>query len=395
MEYGFTPSDARRKNQLLVLNSLKESPATYAQLAGKLNLSTTAINNIIVELDKKNIIKYSGVMQIQKPGRRANVIDINDKFGIIILIALASSAGNNFFTITACDIKTNVLGQENIPPIIGNTAALDEHMKLRINILLDKLSPSYGKLLTICIAAPGMVDDTTGILMATCLKKGDGEYNIKECLEREYKVTVHVRSLMSCYAKAEIKKGCLSEGSKFALIFNIDESIGMSFAIDNKPFTGAHGYAGEIGLVKTSLIEGATEPLKQRIKQSLDKELSVTTILINVKKRLKQLNYDVNSFSLEDLFEEFDKNNVIAVEEVINNANKVAAVIKNLVILLDLDNIVITGNAKRFKDLYLNILTDSIKDINQGKVKIFFSKLENAIYDGLVDSAVKIVLDNL
>lgn len=382
-----TPSSIRKNNRHSVLNALKSGAKTIPELADELGLSPTAIANILSDLAKYNIVSVSGNKNTKGgAGRKAALFSLNSSYGIAILIEFASNIVHDYYRVLACDINENVLVVKTIPPIVNEsdnaltellTAAVDE-------ILADPLVCGM-PLLNICIAAPGIIDEETGLLVATCLKKYDGEYNLKEILQTRYKVAVHIRGLLSSAAKAELKRGAFEGGCKLGVLVNIDAGIGMSFILGDKPFTGAHGFAGEIGFLTNVLTEGYHKTLDERAASGLGYEISVEAIRRNVRIRKKKFDAE---YSAAELLSDFENGDDIVMQEVIAHAYKVGGFLKNITLLLDPEIIVISGLSTRFGDNYLDILSGCSASGIQGRTKIVFSKLEDPIYEGLLDTAI-------
>ncbi len=381
-----TPSHIRRNNRQQILNALRKGARAIPELAEELGLSPTAVANIINDLLQYNIISASGNKNTRAgAGRKASVFSLNSAYGAIILIEFASNYEHDYYRIFACDINENVLQMKTIPPIVNESDnRLTELILAGIDELLESPRVKGLPLLNICIAAPGIIDEETGLLVATCLKKYDGEYNLKEILESAYHVPIHIRGLLSSAAKAELKKGAFAGGCKLGILMNIDSGIGMSFLMGEKPFTGAHGFAGEIGFLTSNLTEGYHKSLSERVSSGLGDEISVETIKRNVRTR-KGAPAD---YSNQNLLEDFAEKDEIVIQEIINNAYKVGSFLKNVVLLLDPETIVISGLITRFGDFYHDILNGCLSTGFRDKTKIVFSELEDPIYEGLLDTAV-------
>ena len=381
-----TPSHIRKNNRQQVLNALRQGGRAIPELSAELGLSPTAVSNIINDLLQYNIITSNGNKNTSSgAGRKASVFSLNPLYGVFILLEFASNLEHDFYRLFACDLNETILQIKTIPPIVNESDnKLTELILAGINELLESPGVKGLPLLNICIAAPGIIDETTGLLVATCLKKYDGEYNLKEILENEYHVPIHIRGLLGSAAKAELKKGAFKGGCKLGILMNIDLGIGMSFIMGEKPFTGAHGFAGEIGFLTTNLTEGYHKSLSERVSSGLGDEISVETIKRNVRTR-KNI---TSGYSEIDLLKDFSEKDEIVMQEVINNAYKVGSFLKNIVLLLDPEIIVISGLITRFGNFYLDILNGCLSTGLKDKTRIIFSALDDPIYEGLLDTAI-------
>jgi glucokinase len=69
-------------------------------------------------------------------------------------------------------------------------------------------------------------------------------YNLKKVLQYRFKKKVVIENDAKCVALAEAKLGCRK---KNFIILTLGTGIGGGIIMDNKLYTGSHGYAGEIG----------------------------------------------------------------------------------------------------------------------------------------------------
>ena len=101
------------------------------------------------------------------------------------------------------------------------------------------------------------------------------------------------------------------------------------------------------------------------------------------------------SYTTDSLLEDYRAGEEIAVQEVVSNAYKVGSFLKNIVLLLDPEIIVISGLATKLDSHYLDILNGCITTTFKEKTKVVFSSLEHPIYLGLLDTAINNVFLSL
>lgn len=97
-------------------------------------------------------------------------------------------------------------------------------------------------------------------------------FNLKKYLQDKFKRKVVIENDAKCVALAELKLGCKR---KNFIILTLGTGIGGGIIIDNKLYTGSHGYAGEVcGIVleKGKNFEQLWKEKKGQIKLLFDKK---------------------------------------------------------------------------------------------------------------------------
>ena len=83
-------NEIRIDNQIEIINLLRRSKRTTTELAKRLGVSFTAISNIIDELVKNNLIKYSSKKESKTRGRNPVFVELNCDEGVICCVDLSS-----------------------------------------------------------------------------------------------------------------------------------------------------------------------------------------------------------------------------------------------------------------------------------------------------------------
>lgn len=392
MKLGLSPNNVRIENLKLIMSLVRERDYTYKEIAQRLGLSVPAINKIVAELVEKNLVSFCQPITKNTAGRRPNRIEIRSDTGFVILILLSNDEGNQNFNIIACDLKRNILSKHSITPTIRDTSKLTKDITNTIRKILKEETLLNKQLYNICIAAPGIIDEKNGLLIATSLEIDDKSYDIRNQLQNEFSVPVYIKGLLSCQLLSELKYGALKNGSRLALFLHISDGCGMSFAINNDVFSGAHGFAGEIGFVMSNLVAGYHMSLIDSSKCSIEQEISLVKLKYDT---AKKIGLSANEINFDNIAKEYLKKNPPFVDTVNEHAKRVGSVIKNLIILLDPDNIIIGGKILKLGESYLEILRNCIYEEYYKRVNIIIPNMDNGLFNGLFETAIKEAIDKI
>jgi len=142
------------------------------------------------------------------------------------------------------------------------------------NKLLLEMSDSISKLIDNDVKAIGV--GSPGPLSNGIIKNPPNlpfrNFNLKKYLENKFKKRVVIENDAKCVALAESKLGCKK---KNFIILTLGTGIGGGIIINNKLYTGSHGYAGEInGIVLDNgkSFETLWKEKKGNIKELFDKK---------------------------------------------------------------------------------------------------------------------------
>ena len=373
MNLGKTQSYARKINNGLVINRLRTSALSATMLVEELNLSNSAISSILKQLENQGIIIQSHSMSNHHKGRKQVFYTLNKDYGIFVILCLS----NNKFKIIVSNLKEEVLLKEEQEISEYDLTTIYE-LILRVKKILHE---NYNDLplASIYISVPGKVNSKTGELQLSKHfdKRIFEEKNkISTLFSQHFNAPIIIRNDTNLAIIGEKNYGELQDSDDAMLVY-IDNGIGASMILDGNFYTGALGYAGELGLIETTF-NGEVN--------YLDEFVSLRSI-----KKYANLKYNT-PMHYNDLILEYKSNKVLH-EYVIKTAHLLGKKIKDVIEILNISKIVIQGRVTGFGVDYLNAIKEEVnKSLNS--CEVCFSKLNgDSIFLGAMSDAVDNLID--
>ena len=371
MDLGKTQSYARKINNKLVINRLRTSPASATMLVEELNLSNSAISSILKQLEGKGIIVQSHSMANYSKGRKQVYYTLNKDFGIFVILCLS----NNRCKIIVSNLKEEILHKEEHLIEQYDLPVIYELILLVKKILHDKYDncPLAG----IYIALPGKVNSITGELqLSRHFDKAIFEENnkISRLFSTHFDAPIYIHNDTNLAIIGEKCAGNLQD-SEDALLVYVDNGIGASMILAGNFYTGAFGYAGELGLMEAQF-RGESSVLDGFVS------------LRSIKKYAYSL-YGENLVSAQ-IAEKYHQDKILH-DYVIETAHLLGKKIKDILEILNVSKIVIQGRVVYFGQDYLDALKEEIGR-SQNQCEICFSSLNG---DSIFLGAMSLAVDNL
>ena len=355
---GKNQTFSREINVELILNLLIERPYSGTELADLLSLSNATVGSIIKDLSEVGIIRISETTSVTGLGRKRVNYEINPEYGLILGVNIS----NLHASVSLIDTKQEVIASSDLQVEKYDTSAMYELVLEASNLLINK-NKNNVKLRCIVVTLPGRVNSVTGELVLS--KQFDKEFFkeqhfIQNLFAKQFKdVPIVLANDNNVMTIGEVNHGAL-KGYRNGLYFNLDFGIGGGIIIDNKPYAGDLGYAGEFGLIK---YYNGKEYLP------LDEFASLRALCDEASKLMNR------PISREELIELYNTNKDIK-KLVLDTAPMVAETIARLADILDISKIVISGRVTNFGDEYLDRIKKECPAVIHN-VDISYSALEN------------------
>lgn len=369
---GKTQSFARCLNNRLVMRMLRENgAASSTMLAERLNLSNAALTAIMGELKTNGYIKeYDDVSTSTKSGRPPRLWTVNEKFGCIVVIALSDYVAR----VVVSDMNMHII--ESIETRIEKyDMSMLYELALTIKNILGSDRFRNIPLKWLEFSMPGRVDMLSGDLQLSSQFDKDifSEKNfIVNLFERQFGVPVVLDNDINLAALGEMHCGLL-KGVGNGMVVHIDEGIGGALIFGEKLYTGSRGFAGELGLMHTRFGNEVG---------MLDEFVSIRAI---VEKLCK---------NCEDVFELY-RSDESAKKYVLETARCLGRVLKDLVEVLDINTIVMSGGVLSFGEDYLNVINDELSHSING-ARVYPSRLGRDVsVHGAIYKAVEALIDDI
>lgn len=351
-EIGKNQSYSRVLNNLLVIKQLQKTQLSATELSERLSLSNAALSSILKQLLSLGMIKVNCCKNVKELGRKRVIYALDDNFGLFLNISISNHQAH----ISVANFNEEVLEQSTIEVERYDAAAIYRIILLSSQILLKpqfKLIP----LKCVVISLPGRVNSESGELLLS--KQFDPnlfkETNfIRNAFESQYpNVPVLISNDVDMAARGELRRGSLIN-AKNALFIYVDQGIGGSLVINGKLFVGDNGYSGEFGLLH---VKGGY----------LDDYVSLRVLRDFASEITKE---KVSRTRLVELFKENEEVH----KKVIESGTFLGKGIKNLVEVLDINKVVLSGRCILFGDEYLVSIKNELATL-QTDVDVSFSKI--------------------
>ncbi len=373
---GKTQSYARQLNNQLIMRELRSGSCSATMLADKLNLSNAALSGIISKLQHDGYIKQTEIEGQCNVGRKPIYYTINENFGVIVVVSLADYVAK----VVVSDMKMNVTDSVETRVDKYDIKMLYE-LVLTVKNLLS--SPKYRDipLLGIDLSVPGKVNTQTGELQLSPQFDKDifSEKNaIVNLFKKQFGAPVVMTNDINLAGLGEMYDGLL-KGVENGMLVHVDEGVGGALILNGKLFVGSQGFGGEVGLMRT-VFRGKNDYLDEfvslrAIKDELGKTRG-TKLKTQDVAELYKTEADVRSY-------------------VNDTAVCLGSVLKDIVELLNISTIVLSGRIEQFGERYLQLVAAEVsKSINS--CNVVYSKLgRNASVIGAISKAVEALTDDI
>lgn len=371
---GKTQRYARYVNNRLVMRELLDNGSCSAtMLANKLNLSNAAMSAIIDDLKSREYIKQVDVEpQIGAFGRRPLFWSVNEKFGSVVVVSLSDYVAK----IVVSDMRMNITDSVQTTVERYDVAMLYE-LALSVKNILSSEKYHGVPLQRVVFSLPGRVDRITGELqLSPQFDKeifSDKDF-IVNLFERQFGVPVSLNNDINLAALGEMHLGLLKDVEN-GMIVHVDEGIGGALIIGGRLYSGTRGFAGEIGLMHTRF-------------NGEDKVLDEFVSMRAVKNHLgvKSAVEAVEKFNFDDGVREY----------VLATARCLGQTLKDVVELLDISTIVLSGNVVKFGNEYLAAVNEVLASSTINGARVYGSMLgAEASVQGAISKAVEIITDEI
>lgn len=261
--------------------------------------------------------------------------------------AIGIDLGGSYIKGVITDGDGNILGWERIPTQREKGV---EHVLSLIEVLVNSLGKRGGNLAGVGIGIPGMLDiSAEKVLLAPNLEWKN--INIKQSLKQRLKMPIFLENDANAAALGEAWLGGGMDSPCFILV-TIGTGIGSGLIIDGKVFRGVNGMAAELGHM--TITNGGT-PCTCGCRGCLETLVSAPAIFRDgLKKGIVSEKSDAG-----EIMELAKKGNVEAIG-IVNQAMEYLAIgLKNTLLLLDLDLILIGGGIGDSAGVFIDTLKET------------------------------------
>ncbi|RII19409.1 N-acetylglucosamine repressor [Streptomyces sp. YIM 130001] len=238
-----SPSTARAINDRSALELLRQQgPLTAGQLKQLTGLSRPTIAGLVERLQESGLITVVGEAGAERRGPNARL------YGIVADRAqlAALDVRTEGLSAVVADLLGTVLAEKSLP--IDDDTGTEPAVQHAVALLEAAVAESgAGRLHSVGIGAPGLVDPATGQLRDTTGLPA-WHRRLVDVLRERLPAAVVVQNETNLAAVAEQRVGAVQDRDTFVMLW-LGHGIGAAVMLDGSLRRGAGGGAGEIGFL--------------------------------------------------------------------------------------------------------------------------------------------------
>ncbi|MEW2043067.1 ROK family transcriptional regulator, partial [Streptomyces sp. NPDC005534] len=265
-----SPSTARAINDRLALRLLQqEGPLTASRLKQLTGLSRPTVADLVERLTDSGLITVVGESGEQRRGPNARVYGIVADRAHLAALDIRTEG----VSVVVADLVGEVLAEASVPiggdtgtgPAVEQAVALVERAAKEAGALGAAPPPGlvrgWGRLHTVGIGAPGLIDPATGELRDSSGLPAWHRSLVAALQERLPEARLLVENETNLAALAEQRDGVARDRATFVLLW-LGHGTGAAVVLDGALRRGASGGTGEIGFLPvpgTTTLPSATD----------------------------------------------------------------------------------------------------------------------------------------
>ena len=353
---GENQSTLKERNQLLILNCLKEGPRSCSDLARMTDLSYTGVTTLVEDLaDKGVVIKEDA--EVVSLGRRPILIKLAPKSRVVAVINLAGEDVLEIYGLAGNLLHSHVFSFGNVISR-ENLCELAEYLR---TILASELAGS--NLEAICIAAPGKIDKNSGAFVFAPFIEDYKEVNLVRMFGDRFGVPVTVKNNIRFQLLAEKAYGRYRDKICDTLFIQLGgQGFGSALFLNNKLYEGANGLNGEIGLFVTDYRLGILAHANASQSRYFQQQVSNAAFIAAAKQALAQGECSclesVPEITAQELARGYLADDRLCCEILDESARITADVLRSLSEILDFSNVIISRETMIYGQKYIDKLSD-------------------------------------
>ena len=349
-------------NQSIIFNFLRlHGPVYKSQVAEALSISIPAITRALVSLEDQGFVEEIAD-QKSKNGRTVSFYAASIKDGFVLGIDLLKNT-----------IGVQLMGTQRevaIFDLLRSESPISENIAKNLKRVIAELMQagtikSEDDLKAICVGSPGIVDAESGEIRSAIFHQDLVGANIKKSLEQEFRKPVFLDNVVKLSAFAEYNR-IRAADLKNMLSLDIGFEVGAGLIIDGHVYRGARCSAGEIGFMKDGYDEtGDEHPIYA---ESLSFIWLCRQFTDSYESKTDCEDFSARAANLsivKKLFGAARGGEARARGILSQYLKKLAVLLSNLCVLIDVDAIVISGDI---------CLMPGLDEIIAGELRLYLSK---------------------
>lgn len=360
-EKGSNQSLVKNTNQMLIIKTVRQQgQISRTEMARMLSLSNPSVSKNVDDLLAKGILVETG-SRVTDVGRRPIMLEFNANRGCVAVVDLSGADGR----ICIADLNGNKLKYSRVEGGKLITADILNGIIVTLRSMLRDMGSRHGKLVSICIGVPGVIEPKTGRIHWSARIENFREVDLKGMFTQAFNVPVTVKNDVNLAVCGERDFGC-GNGARDMIYMNIDAGIGIGIVLDGKLYEGTRGFAGDLGVVMPDIYRASEGSGGDFMAQTMENNLSVYHMISDVAKMfdsgretvLRTFVSDSSDITFNDIVKAYGMGDNAVISVMARYAKLIAVLMKNLVSLFDVELMVLGGPATRLGSTFINQITE-------------------------------------
>lgn len=239
-----TTANEKTQNILAILNNIAHSENISAiDIAHSTHLSVATVSRALKLLREERLITAKG-KEITDMGRHPEMLSLNPDYGCYVHFYLKTEMIEGYLV----DFMGNVILSRKLT--ITRNIEVEEFVDLvysLANLILESKKIPYKKIIAASLAVPGLVDDENKNIRRIPNFINFKDVNLFDILSKKLEIPVIINNTARLSAVGEHIHSYPHMSNITYIDFTNYNGIGAGILINGKLFTGAGGFAGEIG----------------------------------------------------------------------------------------------------------------------------------------------------
>lgn len=227
--------------QFEILNLLRKGKHTITELADSLNISFTAISHIVEELEGEGIIKTSNKNKSKKRGRYPAYVELNCDDGVVCSVDFSFLD----VRVVIASLQSEIIVEKTIPVVRYINKDTLGQVEACMKDLLKRPEVNNRKLLSICIASPGLIRPSDYEIVFSRRLCDSNMFHPVVYFANAFNVSVEMYNDVRIGCLAELKVGAFPKKLNNGLFILIGPYAGLALVINGKIYQGSNGFSGE------------------------------------------------------------------------------------------------------------------------------------------------------
>ncbi|MFJ3216390.1 ROK family protein [Kitasatospora sp. NPDC086801] len=363
----------RSNNEWLLLERLRcHGPLSRAQLARDTGLSKPTVSTALATLELAGLAREAGRFAPER-GRTAVLYETDPGAGHV----LGLDIGRARLRVAVADLSGRVVARRDLPNRGRSADAVaDAVVAAAREAIAEAGLPGTAVAHTVA-GTPGVWDERRRSVRLAASLPGWGRPGLFDRIADGLGTTVTVANDANLAAVGEYTYGA-GAGSRLFVYLLVGTGLGLGVVKDGELLTGAHGAAGELGLLR---LPGCTSATGTTLEETVSADAVVRTALdLGMRRPL----------TAEKVFARARLDEPAAVEAVRQEVDRLGYVLAVVAALLDPDVIVLGGGIGRSADLLLRPLEQALHERSPLRPRLEPSRLgQDAVLLGAVATALE------